>query len=392
MTPMKIPMPFNRNNILLAAGTAINVLAAMATIFTGYSGYISPETMPFAGLAGMTFPLWLIADAVIIILDIIFAGKLAIVPCAALLASLSPILTFAPVNLPEGAMTDDEKDRSFTVLNYNVLNFTDNEAHYPDSINRTLQYILSTDADIVCLQECEYLAPFAKYCVTREQVDSVKERYPYYLIGRGGQSVFSKYPIMPIPLPITSADEGDMAAYRTNVKGHVLTIFNVHLQSIGLTVSDKELFLELTSISVDKSLSRIRSQLVSKLYDAYLQRARQARQLRSYIDMLGGNIILCGDFNDIPGCYALRTIADGTMKDAYLRTASGPKITYNANRFYFRIDHVLYQGDLDAVSVVRGNIPSSDHYPLLTTYVWKEDKRTRWNFKPTSTPLKTTVY
>lgn len=392
MTPMKIPMPFNRNNILLAAGTAINVLAAMATIFTGYSGYISPETMPFAGLAGMTFPLWLIADAVIIILDIIFARKLATVPCTALLASLSPILTFAPVNLPEGAMTDDEKNRSFTVLNYNVLNFTDNEAHYPDSINRTLQYILSTDADIVCLQECEYLAPFAKYCVTREQVDSVKERYPYYLIGRGGQSVFSKYPIMPIPLPITSADEGDMAAYRTNVKGHVLTIFNVHLQSIGLTVSDKELFLELTSISVDKSLSRIRSQLVSKLYDAYLQRARQARQLRSYIDMLGGNIILCGDFNDIPGCYALRTIADGTMKDAYLRTASGPKITYNANRFYFRIDHVLYQGDLDAVSVVRGNIPSSDHYPLLTTYVWKEDKRTRWNFKPTSTPLKTTVY
>lgn len=384
---MKLSLPFNRDNALLACGIAINVIAAMATIFTGYSGYISPETMPFAGLAGMTFPLWIILDIIIIIADVMLIRKLALVPSAAIILCISPILTFAPVNIPHGTLTSDEEYRAFTVLNYNVLNFIDHEGHYPDSINRTIQYILSTDADIVCLQECEYLAPFAKYYVTEEQIDSLKERYPYYIVGRGGQSVLSKYPIMNIPLPISEDDAGDMAAYRTNVKGHPLTIFNVHLQSIGLTVSDKELFLELTSLSVDESLSRIRAQLVSKLYDAYLQRARQARQLRSYIDMLGGNIILCGDFNDIPGCYALRTIADGTMRDAYYETASGPKITYNANRFYFRIDHVLYQGDMDAVSVVRGDIPSSDHYPLLTTYVWKTDKRTRFNFIKTSSPL-----
>lgn len=384
---MKLLLPFNRNNLLLACGIAINVIAAMATIFTGYSGYISPEIMPFAGLAGMTFPLWLILDIIIIIADVVSIRKLAIIPSTALILCISPILTFSPVNLPADNLSADEQDRAFTVLNYNVLNFIDHEGHYPDSINRTIQYILSTDADIVCLQECEYLAPFAKYHVAEEQIDSLKERYPYYIVGRRGQSVLSKYPLMHIPLPIGAEDKGDMAAYRTNVKGHPLTIFNVHLQSIGFTVSDKELFLELTSMPIDESLSRIRAQLVSKLYGAYFQRARQARQLRSYIDMLGGNIILCGDFNDIPGCYALRTIAGDTMHDAYIETASGPKITYNANRFYFRIDHVLYQGEMDAVSVVRGNIPSSDHYPLLTTYVWKTDKRTRFNFIRTSSPL-----
>lgn len=384
---MKPEFPFNRHNVLLTAGIAVNVLAAAATVFTGYSGCISPETMPFAGLAGMTFPAWIAIDVLLIILDLIFRKRLAVVPAAALLVCISPILTFSPVNHRPGELTEDEEYRSFTVLNYNVLNFVDNEGIYPDSINRTIQYILSTDADIVCLQECEYLAPFPKYCVTGSQVDSLKERYPYYLIGRGGQSVLSKYPIMYIPLPIAPEDKGDMAAYRTNVKGHALTIFNVHLQSIGLTVSDKELFLELTSMPVKESLSRIRSQLVSKLYEAYYQRARQARLLRSYIDMLGGDIILCGDFNDIPGCYAIRTIAGDSMRDAYLETQSGPKITYNANRFYFRIDHVLYQGELDAVSVVRGDIPSSDHYPLLTTYVWREDKRTKWNFNRTSCPM-----
>ncbi len=384
---MRLTAPFQRKKIALTAGIIINTIAAMATIFTGYSGYISPEIMPFAGLAGMTFPLWIILDVIIIIADVILIRKLAIIPAAASILCISPILTFSPINSPHGTLSEDEEDRAFTVLNYNILNLVDNEAHYPDSINRTLQYILSTNADIVCLQECEYLAPFRKYCVTKEQIDSLKERYPYYIVGRGGQSVLSKYPLMHIPLPISEADKGDMAAYRTNIKGHPLTIFNVHLQSIGLTVSDKELFLELTSLSIDESLSRIRAQLVSKLYEAYFQRARQARQLRSYIDMLGGNIILCGDFNDIPGCYALRTIAGDTMHDAYIETASGPIITYNANRFYFRIDHVLYQGELDAVSVVRGNIPSSDHYPLLTTYVWRTDKRIRFNFIKTSSPL-----
>ncbi len=384
---MESKLPFNRHNILLACGIAINVIIAIATIFTGYSGYISPEVMTFAGLAGMTFPLWPIVSVVVLVADLFLMRRLAIVPASALIICISPMFTFSPINGTPEKLTEEEEVKSFTVLTYNVLNFVDNQELYPDSINRTINYILSTDADIVCLQEGEYLVPFPKYFVTKSQIDSLWQRYPYRLIGRGGQSVLSKYPIMNIPVKITKEDQGDMAVYRTNVKGHPLTIINVHLQSIGLTVSDKELFLELTSLSVDESLSRIRSQLVSKLYDAYLQRARQARLLRSYIDRIGGNIILCGDFNDIPGCYALRTIEGGTMRDAYLETAIGPKITYNANNFYFRIDHVLYQGDLDAVSVVRGDIPSSDHYPLLTTFVWKEDLSTKWNFIRTSTPL-----
>ena len=79
---------------------------------------------------------------------------------------------------------------------------------------------------------------------------------------------------------------------------------------------------------------------------------------------------MAGDFNDIQGSYALRTIlGDGDMHDAYAENAFGPTITYHGNRFYFRIDHVLYRGDMEAVDIERGDTPSSDHYPLLTTFV-----------------------
>ena len=171
-------------------------------------------------------------------------------------------------------------------------------------------------------------------------------------------------------------DKGDIAAYKMTVEGHPLTVFNVHLQSIGLTVSDKELFLELTDVSTDKSLGRMRSQLITKLYDAYRQRADQARRLCDLVGNAGENVILCGDFNDIQGCYAVRLLEKAGLHDAYAEAACGPAITYSANRFYFRIDQVLYKGDFRPVSVVRGNVRSSDHYPLLTTYVWNEDAAT----------------
>jgi endonuclease/exonuclease/phosphatase (EEP) superfamily protein YafD len=59
------------------------------------------------------------------------------------------------------------------------------------------------------------------------------------------------------------------------------------------------------------------------------------------------------------------------MKDAYEECALGPTITFHASRFYFRIDHVLYKGNFEAIDIERGDQKSSDHYPLLTTFKWK---------------------
>lgn len=98
-------------------------------------------------------------------------------------------------------------------------------------------------------------------------------------------------------------------------------------------------------------------------------------------------MVLCGDFNDVPGCYAVRALEKCGMHDAYAQTALGPTITYNLNRFYFRIDQTLYKGDFKAVSVERGALDSSDHHPLLTTYVWDTDMMPEWYFEITSMPL-----
>ena len=188
-----------------------------------------------------------------------------------------------------------------------------------------------------------------------------------------GTVAFSRTPILHISLPERRRSRGSVEAFRTLVDDKAILVFGVHMESIGLTTDDKSLYRRLTSMDVSKDeMSEVRSRLVSKLYDAYKNRAMQALFIKDYVEQMGGNVIVCGDFNDVPGCRALRILESAGLKDAYAELGLGPTITFNASHFFFRIDHVLYNGDFKAVKIERGNVPSSDHYPFLTTFVWNK--------------------
>lgn len=360
--------------VFRALGLISNIACAVLLFVSAYSGNISPQQSGFATILNMSFPLWILLNVINLAIDLLMWRWLAIVPVAAFAATIVPVLNFSPLNITSQGVKSNEKDLAFTVLNYNVMDFIDNQDKYPNDCNRTISYILSTDADIVCLQECEYLQPLAKYHVTESQIDSLKARYPYRAIGHHGQATLSKYPFTNINLGLSRLYSGDITAHLVEMNNQTITLFNVHLRSLRFNQDDRDAYLEFTDInsSNDTDLSRLLP-LRDKLYQAAQHRARQANIIRAYLDQAGGNAIVCGDFNDVPNCYAIRTISGDSMNDAYAENAFGPTITFNANRFYFRIDHVLYSGSLKAVDIERGNIPSSDHYPLLTTFVWQQN-------------------
>ena len=168
-----------------------------------------------------------------------------------------------------------------------------------------------------------------------------------------------------------------MGCFKINVKGCDIHLMDVHLKSIGLTPEDKELYKETLDLPENKSelkreLKEVKSQLLTKLADAFRTRTFQAREVRKVVDSIGGPFIVAGDFNDIPDCYAVRTIRGKDMHDAYADAAFGPTITYHGDKFYFRIDQVLYKGPFKAVDIERGDIASSDHNPLLTTFLFDQ--------------------
>lgn len=367
---MKRRHPF-RNTITWSL-LLLNLIAVVGTIWSGYGGFANPKSSPISALMCLALPLWLIFDLIVIVLDIWLRRRMLSVIAIGLIATAGPILTFSPLNLPHEPLSDKEKLQSFTLLTYNVMNFADTKGIYPDEGNLTIDYILSTDASMIFLQEVVKRKIKPEYNITKAQQDSLKARYPYRSSGRDGLLFLSKYPFEETSFPREKNYSAELARYVVDVDGRKLTVYGVHLQSLELKADDRRLFRELTDMNISKDeLRGIRSQLLSKFKYAGIIRADQSRRLLNEMGDIEGDIIVCGDFNDVAGSFSYRMFTDVGFRDAYADVAFGPTITYHANHFFFRIDQVLYHGNITPVDITRGNLPSSDHYPLLTTFLWQ---------------------
>ncbi len=362
-------------------GLVVNVPVVTALVFSAYGGMIDPEVTAVGAIAAMLFPIFAILDVALTVVNLVMWRRMALINVLAMLCCLGPIYTFCPVNLPHGEVTDKNRDRTFTLLTYNTYAFMYEGGERYDGFtpNRTLSYIIAKDPDVVVLQESFPLRGLSSWRLCPEQMDTLRQRYPYKIVNPFGLGLLSKYPADSIKVYKESFEQSvsaDFTAYRVMIKGKLVHIYNVHLQSIGLTGADKELYETLTSGALNRGkIDEARRELMGKLGDAFRNRAIQARDLRHNVDSIGGNAIICGDFNDIPGCYATRLARGHDFIDAYAFAGCGPAITYYANRFYFRIDHIFYRGYLRCLSVERDRVRSSDHYPLFATFEWDNLQR-----------------
>lgn len=361
------------HKLTLPVWIALNVFIAAGTIFSGFGAYIDQEYMPFAGLASLTFPAWYTITFLLLIINLIFSRWLAVVSAATLLIALKPFFVFCPLNFGNTTLSAEDSVRVFKILSYNVISFVDEENKSTSDFNRTMHTILRSEADALVLLEYENQGNLSKF-VPQTQIDSLNRLYPFFERGGRGTVMYSKRPILHVVPPENLHSRGNMEIFRTSVANRPVNIFAVHLESIGLDDSDKDLFRSLTDTDTSDAnrttISAVRHQIISKLYGAFANRAWQGKILRSYVEQFGGDMIICGDFNDVPGCRTIHILEQVGFKDAYAETATGPTITFNDPHFRFRIDHVLYKGNMHPISIERGNIASSDHYPMLTTFIW----------------------
>ncbi|MDE6287345.1 MAG: endonuclease/exonuclease/phosphatase family protein [Muribaculaceae bacterium] len=361
----------------------LTLIASIGTLIGAYGGDYSPTVFRGICLMVMVFPFWVLALIIVTILDALWCRKALLISLLAFIPSAPAIWNICPLNIfgpSEKAYKDCPK---FTLMSYNVLNFLPVDSVFPDSLNPTLSFILKADPDIACLQEAHAFIPANNnILIPKVQVDSILERYPYVLLYGKTQTLLSKYPAEVIPIGYNSRRKGnEIAVFRVTVDGVPITIFNVHLQSYNLRSDDKYLYQELTELkkvdrTVKESIFDIKSQLIAKIQKAAEGRELDAERLIGYLSRLGGpNVIVTGDFNDVPGCYTLRRLADCDLHEVYPEVGFGPLITYHADRFYFRIDHTLYRGCLKPLKMKRPTPPFSDHYPLITTFAVTGDNK-----------------
>lgn len=363
-------------NVLLCIGTLASAAGLIAACF---GGNIPPASCRGICLMVMTLPAWIILMTVFTIFDLLWYRRILPVCVLVYIACASGIWEFMPLNLRRPSLDKAAVYPQFTFLTYNITNFTDLTGKYPGDINPTVSNILKINADVVNLQEAVVLTPDKSIRLRQEQIDSLHRSYPYIIMYGHSQMLMSKYPAEAIHIGDPEKFQGEIAVFRLNIEGVKVTLFDVHLKSYHLTPDDKELFKDVTDIkdieknksikNIKGTMTDVKSQLFGKVQSAAEYRERDAIRLGRLIERYGGpNVIVAGDFNDVPGCFTLRYLADFKLEQVYSRLGFGPMITFNRDRFYFRIDHVLYRGALMPLRMQRGSSLSSDHYPLLVRF------------------------
>lgn len=341
---------------------AINAFFVGTLILSAYSPYLNPKLNPLSSGLGLAFPLFLVINIAFIIFWVFINYRYALVPLIGFLVCFPQIRTYIPFNsttktIPEG---------SIKILSYNVMNFSNLEKK--DGKNPILSYLVNSKADIICLQE--YNAAQNKKYLTEADIKKALKAYPYYSVRRQNRSdvqlaCFSKYPTLSVsPIDYESTYNGSVK-YVLAVNNDTVTLINNHLESNKLTKEDRGMYEDMIKDPNAKKVKTGLRQLVKKLAEASAIRASQADSVNKAItESKYPTIIACGDFNDGSISYTHRILTQ-KLDDAFTQSGKGLGISYNQNKFYFRIDNILISPNLKAYNcTVDRSIKASDHYPI----------------------------
>jgi len=371
--------------LLKACAIALTVLLSAVMVYSAYSGMVHPDKSRIAPVAVLAFP-YLLGLEVMVGLAWLLARRWrsSLIVWGAILIAWPTVRVVSPLNLFPTKVTPAQDSTKFKVLTFNVENF-DVKTGVKDEQNHkgiaTARYILEQDADVVLLQEASLSADFNNLAF----IDSLKRKYPYRDHGYHDQVILSKHPYQPVvddsikdgfasPDNPLNSYHFYVRAFDVLVPGHKVRFFNLHLNSLRLSAHDREFYENLTRLKPEQKASANKEaslNLLSKLNKAFSVHAKEASLVRQVIDQSDANVIVCGDFNDVPTSWAYRKIMGSDMTDAWVECGFGPTTTFHANRLFFKIDHILYRGDMQAVEIHRHKKGASDHYPLVATFVWK---------------------
>lgn len=349
--------------IVLVPLLAVNLLVALLLVCCAYSPMLPAESMPLLSLAGLAFPFILVANLLFLVLWIVLYRPFLLVSLVTFLLCFSQLRIFCPVNITR----QNPPTESLKLLSYNILstNFTASTANRE---NPTIAYLENSDADIICLQEFAFDA-----LKKNEEKENLFAGYPYksYHLSHTNENAarflccISKYPILEVERLVFDSAGNGCDKYRVKWGDDTLIVYNCHLQSNSLSNDDKDAYEQLLANPKDHMRSKETKELVTKLREAVSKRAVQADMMAADIRTESSPYIaVCGDFNDSPISYASRVLRDGLM-DAYANSGNGPGFSYNRNKLFYRIDHILHSELLESYRcVVDDEVEISDHYPI----------------------------
>lgn len=328
----------------------IITIAAMVGLLGSYtSPYVNPNTFYPSSLLGLAYHYLLIGNIVLFLFWLARWKKIAIFSFLVIVSGYPFIATYYALN----PQTTPNAPYDLSILTYNIRQMNVNnwmqEKEVPKKI---MDYINSSDADIVCIQE------FPKRDASFQKFPEYKYRYRNRDV-----ALISRYPI--IRKGKIEFGPGNSAACiyaDIDVKGDTIRVYAIHLESYRLGNKEEQIYKNLTSGNTENATQGVKK-ISSRLVHANRNRANQAIEIKAHMQQSPYPVIVCGDFNDTPLSYAYHTLSTG-MTDSFNKKGRGLGNTYIGEFPSFRIDHILHTPAFKTVSYTRDTVKHSDHYPV----------------------------
>lgn len=338
--------------------------------------FISPAQLWFFALLALFFPIFSLVLILFFFILMFHQWKYVL---ALLLVFFGSLLVLNILGLQRNYVrhSSSQVDSTFCLVTHNVDIFKFYEKKTFDPI-KWVNIYRQLQPDILCLQECFIPDTNANF-IRKTFLDPLFMKdfvyYPYIEIkGRGfaGMFIGSTFPIVNKGFVFNNTPAGKkIIAIWADVRfsqTDTLRIFNVHLQSYHFNKEERE-FLDM------KARFARRNYLANFLgkfrYNAFY-RSIQADRLLASMDSTHHEIIVAGDFNELPWSYIYRKF-NNRFTDCYTR---GRMLRdFKTLNFYLplRVDYVFVQkGRIQPIFFRVIDVNLNDHYPLETRFIRNE--------------------
>lgn len=340
----------------------LNIIAAIALLTMFASQFVRPSEM------------WQIAffnyvQLFVYLLNIFFVGFWIIFKWRFSLISLFCLLLSAGNfgNVMQLLGRESSQQKGIKVLSYNVGHFQYSQKN-DKNIPAVIDYITAQDADIICLQETllnKYgnLSPSKlrrKFGLGHCQLAHSKHW--------DGLVTFSRFPILNMG-EIRFEDSNNMVMYCDVIRDDdTIRIYNCHLQSFHI---NKDEYSVIDSLSFETNRIKKALTVWNKIKTGNIKREAQIDTLVESISRCKyENIVVCGDFNDIPNSYTYHGI-NQLLNDSFRASGQGLSKTFKYDIAPYRIDYIFFSDSFEAYDYKREKVEYSDHYPISSLLVKK---------------------
>ena len=330
---------------------SLNILAAVALLFSYLLPYIPPSTFALLSVLTLAVPFLIMVNFIFFLFWLLRVRKQVFLSLFVLLLGINYVASIYEVSTSEDI---PGHDNVLKVLSYNVRQFDQfGWSDIPNIPKKISRFVKGQDPDIISMQEY-YAGELA-----------VASSFPYKYIKKKvenaefGLAILSKYPIIDsgsLDFPTTSNNNAIYADIV--VEDDTLRIINVHLQSF----------------SVKPDFGNLEDQNKKKLlFGMGKTFVRQERQMEIILDLVretpaGYEIIIMGDFNNTAYSYIYREIKSEGFYDAYKEAGNGLGNTFNLKFIPLQIDFILARESLEVLGFETYNVPFSDHFPITATF------------------------